>query len=195
MSAARMSRMDFETETVYQPIYDTVYLPEALAGNRAHAFIYALGMSIPVKHGSKVKTYEDTNLLQQAMLDAPKSFLIESIDAYFVDDQGIIPANSRWYAETTIDFTLSMKVYWSSPLAKCVSTVGLFETGALTREELEERKREFQSKLELPVAIGRQQNFGVLLHFSEWCMARWADRSSPSKLCVFLNGMMTRPVM
>jgi hypothetical protein len=207
MSEARMREVPMEAneqrgegiqmQEIWQPIYDTIYLPESISHRTARGFVYPMGQQVHVRNGFHVKTDQDTNLVHPAMLDAPKSFRIDWIDAYFVDDQDIMHAKSRWYAETVLRFSLLPKQMWESPLAKCVAPVAILRQindDLLSREDIESLAGTFTSKFQKPIEILQQQAFSVEAEFSEWAMKRWTDRTSPVKLVVTLNGEMSIPV-
>jgi hypothetical protein len=177
-----------------QPQFDTIYLPAALAGNRCSGFVYPMGQSVPIRFGTHVKTENDTNVLQRAMLDASQTFLVEGIECYFVDDEGIIPAKSRWYVESTIGLVVGSKLHWQSPIAKCAAMAAIINMEKevlLTKDDFEAFRTE--SKLQKPVEIRQQECFKVEATFTDWCMRRWENRTAPSKLCVYLNGMLGLP--
>lgn len=184
-------------ELVTQPIYDTIYLPEAIVPGRslAHGFVLPLGLEVSVKNGKKIKTDVDTNLFCPGMLDAPKKHTVNAIECYFVGEEAILPADSRWYAESKIEFILSCKVMYEAPLAKCVAPAAIFDLKRdvlLTKEDFEALKKQFQTKLPQNILIESQENFQVRVYFSEWC--RWSSRSAPEKLVISLEGTLQRAV-
>jgi len=183
-----------ELENIYQPLYDTIYLPSALSEDRASGFILPLGQSTPVKYGFHVKTENDTNCYLSAMLDSPKTFLVDGIECYFVDDEGVISAKSKWYAESTIALFVGHKLKWQSSIAKCAalaSIVNMDKEVLLSKGDFDELRAE--SKFKRPIEIRIMEMFKVEVTFSDWCMNRWENRTSPSKLCVYLNGFLQLP--
>jgi hypothetical protein len=189
-----MREATIRMEEIYQPQFDTIYLPSALSGDHCSGFVYAYGQSVPVKYGSIVKTQHDTSVVQAGMLLAPQSFLCEGIECYFVDDEGIIPAKSRWYAESTIALFVGSKQKYQSPIAKCAAmcSIGQLEKDhLLSKTDFDELRAEM--KLQKPVEIRQQEYFKVEATFSDWCMVRWENRTAPSKLCVYLNGLLRIP--
>lgn len=186
--------MPIQMREIAQPQFDTIYLPSQLDGHSARGFLYPLGMSVPVKYGSHVKTENDTNMIQQSTMPAPCSFLVEGIECYLVDDEGIIPAKSRWYAESNIAFFRSGKLEFQSPIAKCAGMAAITnmdKQSLITMEDFTQLRAE--SKLKTPVEVRQQECFSVKASFSDWCMNRWENRTAPSKLCVYLNGLLRQP--
>jgi hypothetical protein len=183
-----------QMQEICQPQFDTIYLPSSLAGNHCTGFVYPQGQQVLLKYGIHVKTENDTNIVQPAMLPALQSFVIEGIECYFVDDEGIIPAKSRWYAESTLAVFVGSKLKWQGPIAKCAamaSIINMEKEALLSKEDFDELRAE--SKLQTPVEIRQQEYFKVEASFTDWCMARWENRTAPSKLCVFLNGLLRVP--
>jgi hypothetical protein len=189
-----MREATIQMQEIYQPQFDTIYLPAGLAGNRCYGFVYTQGQSVPVKYGTHLKTENDTNLMRACMMPAPQSFLVEGIECYFVDDEGIIPAKSRWYAESTIKFFRGTRQEWQSPIAKCaaMASIGQLEKDhLLSKNDFDDLRAE--SKFVKPIEIRQQEMFKVEATFTDWCMDRWENRSAPSKLCVYLNGLLRLP--
>lgn len=184
-------------EEVTLPVFDTLFLPSEVRNNRAHLFAVALGMMVNTKNGFQPKTENDTNLYCPGMLDAPRTMIVKSIDCHFVDEHGIIPATSRWYAETAIEFIVLQKPYWQSTLAKCVSTAALIDAQVsldkqLSVDDLLRLKEEHQTDFQTPVLIEQQAYFTVKVTFSEWC--KWVNGWHPEKLVCYLNGQQKRAV-
>src|SRR4029077_1471810 len=181
-------------QEIYQPQFDTIYLPSQLAGNRCMGFVYPQGHEVSIKYGTHVKTEKDTNILQASVLCAPQSFVVEGIECYFVDDEGIISAKSRWYAESSIAFIINAKMFYQSPIAKCAAMAAIWNLEKevlLSKEQIDSLRVE--SKLQKPIEIRQQEYFKVEATFSDWCMSRWENRTAPSKLCVYLNGLLRIP--
>jgi hypothetical protein len=187
-----MSPRSLDTEPLATPIYDTIYLPDSLfEARRGMAFVLPVGQAVKVKNGSHIKTFEDTNMLLAAMLDYPKSMLVRAIEAYFVDEQGIVPCSSRWYAEASLALNVSRKQHFEAPLAKCLNPAALIDLSLggmelLTAQDLLLLKKEFQQPLSIPVEIRSQESFEVTVAFSDWC--NWTRRSAPEKLVIMLCG-------
>jgi hypothetical protein len=180
-------------EEITAPVFDTLFLPFEVRNNRAHLFCVVLGLNHPTKDGPQPKNEHDTNLYRPGMLDARRCMVVKSIDCHFVDAHGILPASSRWYAETSLELLVNGKVYWTSTLAKCVSTAALFAGEPFDVEQLLKLEEKYQTYFETPILIGSEECFTVRVSFSEWCS--WKDdRFAPDKLVCYLNGQQRRPI-
>src|ERR1700674_1378696 len=192
-------------ESVDQAVFDTVYLPPQ--GNKTMAFVLPYGQNVLTDEGWKIKQYNDTKMLQSGMLDAPKKMEVNSIDCYLVSRAGILPATSRWYAEMSLDLSVSRKTMWLSPLTKCINPVAILDRDTmwnhlLTKDEILELKEKFAPPpLEKPILIEQQESFNAVCTLSAWACDQYKNRwlwlqrkAMPHKLAIFLNGTLWRAV-
>lgn len=192
-------------EIVDYVLYDTVFLPpEGRAADRCTAFVTPYGQSVwDPREGYRPKLKTDTNILMSGMLPAPQQMIVRNIDCYFVSRRGIVPATSRWYAETYLELVILQKSYWRSRLSKCVDTIALLDRDSmwntlLKKEDIKELQKEFRPPFRDEILIPEQAIFMAEISFSSWAVTEWAKNLSlfnPIQLHIALNGGLIRPIV
>lgn len=92
---------------------------EPLGKERLSLFSTPIGQ-ISSKSGQR-KTYRDTNLFLPNVLEAPDRFLVTGIRCAFLESNGnLVPIHDAIYWTSTLEFSVSARIYWKSPLSVVV---------------------------------------------------------------------------
>jgi hypothetical protein len=134
------------------------------------------------------KSFLQTNLVQAAVLDAPKSFVIRRLNALFLtEDRPLRIFETSAYRNTLISLRINMKNLWEGPAWMCASPLALFDSPA---EEITEMKDRYG--IEWPkvgasfpagIEIRQQESFIVNADFQ-------GEIEEPISLAVYLDGQM-----
>lgn len=183
-------------EIIDQPIYDTLYtLAPRSRGrrDRESLFVVPLGQMHETKTGLRVKTFEDTNMLQPAALDMPKRFLVKHIRCALLGRR-LFPCDSRYYRDLWLRFEINQKTMWQGPSWRCadpattmVNPASWMAMDPVDRSDLVTLLRR---PLDPPVVIDQQQPFSVIATFGEAWFEAWY--AAPDRLVVLLEGTLSR---
>jgi hypothetical protein len=185
-----------ELQTIDQPIYDTLHtLAPRLHSRRwrdvESMFVIPFGMMHETKVGLRVKTWEDTNMLQSGQLDMPKSMLIKNIRCVLLGRR-LFSIDSRYYHDLWINFVICGKTMWTGPAWRCADpvTMMLNQTAlmAMDASDRTELISVLRRPLDPPIEIRQQESFHVQVVFgNSWKEAYYA---APEKLMILLEGQI-----
>jgi hypothetical protein len=186
-------------EVVDQPLYDTLY---TLAPRDEHRRDRETLFSIPVgqmhdtKTGWRVKTFEDTNLVQSGMLDSANTFEVRNIRCALIGRR-LFSCDSRYYRDLWISFQVNRKTMWEGPSWRCVDPTAMMASqaafAAMAPAERTELVALLRRPLDPPVTIQSQQFFCVTAVFGDAWREAWYN--APDRLVVLLEGRMSRAVV
>lgn len=105
-------------EIVPEVVYDSE--PLGSESNRLALFVNPFGAA-PANQPNLRKTQRDTNMWLSGSLPAPQRFLMTGIRCIYFEPSGeVVPVTDACYWDTTIEFLVSSKIYWLSPVALAV---------------------------------------------------------------------------
>lgn len=194
-------------EIVDAPLYDTVALPRPSPDADlppVHVFEHPIGIQARTFDGTyRIKSEIETNMFLPGALPAPCKFLVKSIRAALLDEQGGIKGiSSIFYRAAVLDFCIAQKRYWSGPLYLVADPAtfwceGVAPFAGLTTEEREAMIRAIRHTFDdnLRPLIETQQPFECRVTFDP--SAPWGDRGrfAPAALVVVLEGNEARAMV
>lgn len=191
-------------EMLDSPLYDTAAIPRPNPDNDLlpiELFREPIGAMTRALDGThRVKSELETNLTESQYLYPPQKFLVRSIRAALLDQQGGLKGiSSTYYRGAVLRFWINGKPYWDGPLYLVADPAVFWCEGAapfagLSTEEREAMIRAMRhtfSEGEQPV-IDTQMRFGCRVSLDP--AAKWDGSFAPAGIVVVLEGIKARAV-
>lgn len=189
-------------ELIDSPLYDTVAIPRPSPDADlppVELFRDPIGIVARALDGTRrVKTELETNLYSPSQLELPHKFLVRSIRAALLDQQGGLKGiSSTYYRGAMLRFWINGKPYWQGPLYLVADPAVFWCEGAapfagLSTEEREAMIRAMRHTFEeneRPM-IDTQMPFGCRLTLDP--TAKWDGAFAPAGIVVVLEGIEAR---
>jgi hypothetical protein len=186
-------------QQIDQPLYDTLYTlaPRSRQRrDREKLFCIPFGQLHESKLGLRVKTFEDTNMLQSGCLDSPKSFIVRNIRVALLGRR-LFSGDSRYYRDLWVDLSVCAKRLWSGPAWRCLDPATMVVNPnawlSLQSDDRTELIRLLRKSIDPPIELRAQEPFDVTVTFGEAWFEAWY--AAPEKLVVLLEGLLSVAVI
>ena len=194
-----MSPIQGWMEVIDQPIYDTLHTLAPRSRKRRDRealFVVPYGMMHETKTGLRVKTFEDTNMLISAALDAPKTFRVKHIRCALLGRR-LFPCDSRYYRDLWLEFEINRRTMWQGPGWRCVDPAATMINPtswlALENSDRAELVSLLRRPLDPPIEIRAHECFSVTATFGEAWFEAWY--AAPERLVVLLEGNLSLAIV
>lgn len=190
-------------EIVDTPLYDTVAIPRPNPDNDllpVELFRHPIGVMTRTFDGtSRVKSEIETNIFNHSSLAPPQKFLVRSIRAALLDQQGGLKGiSSSYYRAAVLELVIGCKPYFRGPLYLVADPATMFLEGnplanffAEEREKLIRAMRHTFDEKERPM-IETQEPFFVRVALDP--AGKWDGSFAPGAIVVVLEGTLARAV-
>ena len=187
-----MSPIQGILEVLDDQLYDTVHTmaPRVNRGHRELMFVVPLGQVMQTNEGPRVKQELETNMWESGMLSTSGEFVVRALRCAFIGRK-ILPASSRFYADTTIRLVINRKFYlgglawkFADPVTLVLNADTLLAMGRHARVDL---VRSLRRTIEPKICIRQQESFAVEVHFAGQSWQEYSE-DAPDRFVVLLEG-------